>query len=239
MEVESYRIATDFFEGPLDLLLHLIRKNRFNILDVRLSDITSEYLAQLERMEGIDPSRESDFLITAATLIAIKARTLLPRTELPGEESPEKQLLHRLIERDQLQKISRMLQEMEEVEITLWRREVIEENFASREFAIAEVSAFQLSELFFSLVRRKEKDEFTTVVAKSYSIEEKRREILGLLEKEGFLEFSAWIWTLNTLEEVVVSFFTLLELVKRHQVVAVQKELFGRISLWPQAAVAH
>jgi segregation and condensation protein A len=235
MEPEGYRIATDFFEGPLDLLLHLIRKNRFNILDVRLADITHEYLAHLERMTGINPSRESDFLVTAATLIAIKARTLLPRTDLPGEESPEKALLHSLIERDQLLKISRLLQEMEEVEVTLWRREVIEENFASREFAIAEVSAFQLSELFFSLVRRKEKEEFLTVAAKSYSIDEKKREIMAMLEKEGFVDFSAWIWTLGTLEEIVVSFFTLLELVKRHLVVAVQKELFGRISLWRSA----
>jgi len=236
MELESYRIATDFFEGPLDLLLHLIRKNRVSILDVRLADITSEYLAYLERMEGINPSRESDFLITAATLIAIKARTLLPRTDLPGEESPEKALISRLFEHDQLQKISRLLQEMEETEITLWRREVIEESFSSREYAIAEVSAFQLSELFFSLVRRKEKEEFLTVAAKSYSIEAKRQEILALLDKEGFLDFSAWIWTLGSLEEVVVSFFTLLELVKRHRVVAVQKELFGPISLWQQAA---
>lgn len=229
-----YTIQTAYFEGPLDLLLHLIRKNKMNILDVRLSDITAEYLYHLEHCPGINPSRESDFLITAATLIYIKSRSLLPRPATEEEDiSPEKQLLYSLIEYEKVQKISRLLHEMEHVELMLWRREAVVENFRSKEFVLQEVTAFQLAEVFFSILRKKEKEDFLYVASKNYSIEEKRDEIMGLLDRNGFLDFSEYIFKLDSIEEILVSFFTLLEMIKRHLVVAVQKELFGDISVWP------
>ena len=86
---DVYNINSEFFNGPFDLLLHLIRKNKMNIMDIRISDITSEYLKYLEKGEGINPVREGDFLMTASTLIYIKSRSLLPRTEQEGQESPE------------------------------------------------------------------------------------------------------------------------------------------------------
>ena len=122
IETPAYQVQTDFFEGPLDLLLHLIRKNKLNINEIRLSEITTEYLSYLENKKGINPSRESDFLTTAATLIYIKSRSLLPKPENLAEESPEKQLLNTLIEYEKIQKISKMLQEMEYTERLLWRR---------------------------------------------------------------------------------------------------------------------
>ena len=144
-QFSGYQVQTEFFEGPLDLLLHLIRKNKMSIADVRLSRITGEYLSYLESKRGINPSRESEFLMTAATLIYIKSRSLLPKPEIPGEESPEKQLIHTLIEYEKIQKISRMLQEMEGTELLLWRRLEMNESFANREYELKEVSAFQLA----------------------------------------------------------------------------------------------
>jgi len=235
-QFSGYQVQTEFFEGPLDLLLHLIRKNKMSIADVRLSRITGEYLSYLESKRGINPSRESEFLMTAATLIYIKSRSLLPKPEIPGEESPEKQLIHTLIEYEKIQKISRMLQEMEGTELLLWRRLEMNESFANREYELKEVSAFQLAEIFFDIVRKKENEQFLYIDSKNYSIAEKQAEILSLLESGGFLDFTVYVAKLDSIEEVVVSFFTLLEMVKRHLLVAVQEQLFGTISLYRNEA---
>jgi segregation and condensation protein A len=235
-EILAYQVQTDYFEGPLDLLLHLIRKNKLNIVEVRLSQITAEYLSYLQSKKGINPSRESEFLMTAATLIYIKSRSLLPKPENPAEESPEKQLIHTLIEYEKIQKISKMLQEMEYTELLLWRRLEIDENFTHREYALKEVSAFQLAEIFFDIVKKKENEQFLYISSKNYSIAEKQVEIITLLENHGFLDFSEFVSKLDSIEEIVVSFFTLLEMIKRHLLVAVQEQLFGTISIYRNEA---
>jgi segregation and condensation protein A len=233
MEIAAYQVQTDFFEGPLDLLLHLIRKNKLNINEIRLAEITSEYLAYLENKKGLNPSRESDFLTTAATLIYIKSRSLLPKPQVLGEESPEKQLLNTLIEYEKIQKISKMLQEMEYTERLLWRRLELNESFSNREYTLKEVSAFQLAEIFFAVVKKKESEHFIYISSKNYSIAAKQTEIAGLVKVNGFLDFSAYVNKLDSIEEILVSFFTLLEMVKRHLLIALQESLFGTISLYP------
>ncbi|MCX6555472.1 MAG: segregation/condensation protein A [Candidatus Aminicenantes bacterium] len=236
IETPVYQVQTDFFEGPLDLLLHLIRKNKLNINDIRLAVITSEYLSYLENKQGINPSRESDFLTTAATLIYIKSRSVLPKPESLAEESPEKQLLYTLIEYEKIQKISKMLQDMEYTERLLWRRLELNENFANREYTLKEVSAFQLAEIFFAIVRKKENEQFLYVSSKSYSIAAKQTEIAGLIKENGFIDFSAYMKKLDSIEEILVSFFTLLEMIKRHLLIALQESLFGTISLYANEA---
>lgn len=232
MADDVYNIHTDYFEGPLDLMLHLIRKNKMNIMDVKLSEITSEYLYYLESQTGINPSREGDFLMTASTLIYIKSRSLLPRPEVLQEESPERQLINTLIEYDKIQKISSMLKELEDNELVLWRREEVTENFAHKEFELKEVTSFQLAEVFMNLVKKREKEEFLYIETKHYSIQDKRDEILRLLDEKGYIDFNEYVEELDTIEEVLVSFFTLLEMVKRRLVVATQKKLFDSISVW-------
>jgi len=233
IEIPSYQVQTDFFEGPLDLLLHLIRKNKMKIVEIRLSQITAEYLVYLEKKKGINPSRESDFLTTAATLIYIKSRSLLPKPEDPAEESPEKKLIHTLIEYEKIQKISKMLQDMEYTELLLWRRLEIDENFTNREYALKEVSAFQLAEIFFDIVKKKENEQFLYISSKNYSIAEKQEEISALMKKNVFIDFSDYMSKLDSIEEILVSFFTLLEMIKRHLLIAVQERLFGTISIYP------
>jgi segregation and condensation protein A len=232
MDTNIYKIQTEFFEGPLDLLLHLIRKNKMNIMDIKISEITAEYLSYIKNNSSLNPSREGEFLMTASTLIYIKSRSLLPRPEIMDEESPEEKLRNTLIEYDKIQKISKILKEMESQEILLWRREVISESFETKEFTIGEVSAFQLAELFLNIIKRKEREEFLYLESKNYSIESKMGEILELLNKEDYLNFTEYIESLDSLEEILVSFFTLLELAKQKIVFAVQKQLFDTISVW-------
>ena len=235
-EFSGYQVQTEFFEGPLDLLLHLIRKNKMNIIEVRLSQITAEYLSYLEGKRGINPSRESEFLMTAATLIYIKSRSLLPKPENPEEESPEKQLIHTLIEYEKIQKISKMLRDMEYTELLLWRRLEMNENFVNREYELKEVSAFQLAEIFFDIVKKKEYEQFLEIPSKNYSIAKKQEEILTLLAASGYIDFSEYVSKLDSVEEIVVSFFTLLEMIKRHMLIGVQETLFGTISIFRNEA---
>ncbi len=232
MEADVYKVRTETFEGPLDLLLHLIRKNKMNILDIKLAEITSEYLFHLQDRSRISPAREGDFLMTASTLIYIKTRSLLPKPEIMDEESPEQRLVHTLIEYDKIQKISALLKDMENQELLLWKREEVVEQFENKEFKLEEVSAFQLAEIFLNLVRRKEQEEFLYIDSKEYSIERKWNEILALLEAEGCLNFTAYIEKMDTIEEILVSFFTVLEMIKQRVIIGLQKQLFAAISLW-------
>lgn len=231
-ETDIYQVQTESFEGPLDLLLYLIRKNKMNILDVKISEITSEYLYYLQNNRGINPSREGDFLMTASTLIYIKSRSLLPRPGNSEEESPENKLIHTLIEYDKIQKISRLLRDMENDTLLLWKREEISEHFENREFDLEEVSTFQLAEIFLNIIKKKEKEEYLYLESKNYSIEHKIEEILGLVESRQYLNFFEYIEALDTIEEVLVSFFALLEMIKQHMVVAIQKRIFDSISVW-------
>ena len=232
MESELYQIQTEFFAGPLDLLLYLIKKNKMNIMDVKISEITGEYLYYLRNNKGINPSREGDFLMTASTLIYIKSRSLLPKPEILQEESPEDKLRQTLIEYEKVQKISRRLKELEGEEVLLWKREEIVENFDSKEFDIESISPFQLAEVFLNIVKRKEREEFLYIETKNYSVEEKMKEILALLDKDGYINFYEYVKELDSIEEILVSFFTLLEMIKQRMVMAIQKSLFDSISVW-------
>ena len=232
MESDIYKVQTEFFEGPLDLLLHLIRKNKMNILDIRISEITSEYLFYLKNKRGINPSREGDFLITASTLIYIKSRSLLPRLDSTIEDSPEKELIHSLIEYEKIQKISQLLKGREDEELLLWKREDIYENFENREFDLEEVSSFQLAEVFLNIVKKKDREKIYYIESRNYSVEEKIEEILQLLESNKYLNFNEYVQKLDSIEEIVVCFFALLQMVKQRMVIAVQKFLFDNISVW-------
>lgn len=229
---DVYNINSEFFNGPFDLLLHLIRKNKMNIMDVRISDITSEYLQYLEKGEGINPVREGDFLMTASTLIYIKSRSLLPRTDQEGQDSPEKKLINTLIEFDKIRKISILLKEMEKREIMLWKREDITESFENREYDLEEVSSFQLAEIFLSIVNREDGQDVLYLDKKNYSLDKVRKLILEKLDADGFINFNKYTESLDSVEEILVSFFTILEMVKRKTIIAIQKGLFDTISIW-------
>ncbi len=232
IEEDAYKIHTDTFDGPLDLLLHLIKKNKMDILQIRISEITAEYLYYLQDRSHINPAREGDFLMTASTLIYIKSRSLLPKPEILDEESPEDKLIHTLIEYDKIQKISHLLKDMEMEELLLWRREDVKENYETKEYKLEEVTTFQLAEIFMNIVRKKEREEFLYIDSKNYSIERKWNEILGLLDENGYLNFSQYVDTLPDIQEILVSFFTILEMIKRRVLLGVQKKIFDTISLW-------
>ena len=230
---ESYQVRLEVFEGPLDLLLFLIRKKKIDIHNIPIAIITREYLEYLDRKEQISIDREAEFLLMAALLIHIKSQMLLPREEpLGGEEDPRRFLADHLVEYQKIRAACSLLKEREEEQLSLWTREVPPLLPEAGEPDLVEVSLFDLAETFFILMKRKEAESFQVVRGKNYSLEEKMKEIILLLEKENVLDFLEYFNRQETLEEAVVSFFSLLELIKVRLVAAVQERLFHTIKVW-------
>jgi segregation and condensation protein A len=230
---ETYQVRLEVFAGPLDLLLFLIRKKKIDIHNIPIAVITKEYLEYLDREEQINLDREAEFVLMAALLIHIKSQLLLPREQPLGEgEDPRRFLVDQLVEFEKIKAACSILKEREEGQLALWTREVLPPLPEAGEADLAEVSLFELAESFFVLMKKKEAENFRVVRGKNYSVEEKMRGIIALLEKEGVLDFLEYFNRQETLEEAVVSFFSLLELIKARLVMAVQERLFQTIKVW-------
>ena len=111
LETKKYAIKIDNFEGPLDLLCHLIDKNKMNIYDINLSEITDQYIAYLKEQESLNLEIASEFLVMASTLLFLKSKNLLPKQEEVEEELTEEELIRRIIEYKKFKEISKALKE--------------------------------------------------------------------------------------------------------------------------------
>jgi len=230
---ESYQVRLEVFEGPLDLLLFLIRKKKIDIHNIPIAIITREYLDYLEHKDIINIDREAEFLLMAALLIHIKSQMLLPREEpLEGEEDPRRFLVDQLVEYQKIRAACTILKEREEEQSSFWKRESFLPLSEPEEVDLVEVSLFDLAETFFILMKRKEAENFRVVRGKNYSLENKMKEIISVLEEQSVLDFLEYFSRQETLEEAIVSFFSLLELIKARLVMAVQERLFHSIKVW-------
>ncbi|MBU1185921.1 MAG: segregation/condensation protein A [Acidobacteria bacterium] len=238
--VQSYQVNLDVFQGPMDLLLFLIRKKKIDIHDIPIAVITGEYLNYLEDTDKINPAREADFLVVAALLIYIKSQMLLPReTVSDGADDPRRLLVDRLVEYQKIKAASSLLKEMELEEIQKWKRTSppVFTKEESEEFDLREISMYDLAEIFFHLLQRRENENVHVISGKTFSVEEKIKEILALLKDKGYIEFLEYLDSQPDLEEVLGTFFSLLELIKANLVVAVQENLFEPIKVWLRKGV--
>jgi len=229
----SYQVKLEVFEGPLDLLLFLIRKKKIDIHDIPMATITKEYLEYLNQKERINLDREAEFLLIAALLIYIKSQMLLPREKpIEDERDPRQVLVDRLLDYQKVKAASLLLKEKEEKELQKWKRVSIPFQYFEKEMDSLEVSLFSLSESFFTLMKRKEKEEAQIMKGKEFSIEEKIKEILAVFEENSFLDFFDYFYEQESFEEALASFFALLELIKSRIVIALQKSHFQPIKVW-------
>ncbi|MFA4926390.1 MAG: segregation/condensation protein A [Candidatus Aminicenantales bacterium] len=236
----GYQVKLEFFEGPLDLLLFLIRKKKIDINDIPMAVITRDYLDYLEKKDQINLDREAEFLFIASLLIYIKSQMLLPREqEALAEDDPRQQLVDRLLEFQKIKVASSLLREKEEVELQRWRRTFRPPLEKPDELELLEVSLFDLAETFFLIMKRRERENLRIIKGKDVSAEEKLKEITDYLEKNGSMDFLDYFSSQDSLEEALVSFFCLLELVKNHLIVAVQEELFQTIRVWLRKDKTH
>jgi segregation and condensation protein A len=230
---KEYQINLDVFQGPLDLLLFLIRKKKIDIHDIPIATITREYLDYLEKKERINLEREAEFLLMASLLIYIKSQMLLPREKaLEEEEDPRQMLVNRLLEYQKIKAACALLRERENEEIPKWKRTSFPHYEMDDDLELTEVSLFSLAEVFFLLMKRKEQEDIKLIKGKTYTIEEKMKEIVAILEENSFLDFMDYFESQETIGEALVSFFCLLELIKAKIAIAVQDNLFQTIKVW-------
>lgn len=230
---DGYQVRLDVFEGPLDLLLFLIRKKKIDIHDIPIAAITRDYLGYLDRKTEINLDREAEFVFIAALLIYIKSQMLLPReTDLAEGEDPRRVLVDRLIEYGRVKAACSLLREREDVQILQWKRDFIPPLHGESELEPVELSLFDLAESFFLLMKRRAADDTRIIRGRDVSYEVKMKELVALLHERSMLDFLEYFESHASLEEALVSFFCILELVKSRVAVAVQDELFKTIRVW-------
>ncbi|MGB8953086.1 MAG: segregation/condensation protein A [Candidatus Aminicenantales bacterium] len=231
---ESYQVRLEVFEGPLDLLLFLIKKKKIDIHDIPIAVITREYLEYLNHKEKINLDREAEFLLIAALLIYLKSQMLLPREQMvqEDEEDPRQALIDHLLDYQRIKAASVLLREKEDEQSQVWKRTALSAPLPEEDIGLIEVSLFDLAESFFTLMKRKEVEDFKVIKGKEVSLTQKTNEILDILRERTFLDFLEYLSQQESLEEAMISFFCLLELIKARLVIAIQEQLFHTIKVW-------
>ena len=229
----GYQIKLGMFEGPLDLLLFLIKKKKIDIQDIPIAVITGEYLEYLNAKEKINLDREAEFLLMAALLIYIKSQILLPR-EQPVEPDidPRKELVDRLQDYQQIKAVVGVLREREEEQAQIWRRAALTAPLPEQDLDLIEVSLFDLAESFFAMMKRKQGENLQVIQGKKLSMGDKMSEIVAVLKVRDHIDFLEYLGSHDSLEEALLAFFCLLELLKARVVVAIQEQLFHTIKVW-------
>ena len=236
-------IKINVFEGPLDLLLHLIEKNKVDIYDIPISEITSQYLAYIQAMEEEDLDVMSEFLVMAATLLKIKAKMLLPAKEEEEEEGdPREELVRRLIEYKIYKYASLKLKEREmNAEKSLFRSpDIPPEVLAYREEAdpeeiLADVTLQRLSEVFTFVMRKRQdkmdpiRSEFGEIKQEEIKLEDKITEVSNYITQHKKIRFYDLLDEQETKEAVIVTFLSVLELMKTGRIYARQEDIGGDI----------
>jgi len=238
----SARVQLEVFEGPLDLLLHLIKKNEVSIADIPIATITEQYLSTLELMQGLNLDVAGEFLVMAATLIHIKSRMLLPPGEDEDEDEeeeegdPREELIRRLLE------YQRFKEAAEELE----RRELLSRDvFVRRSEAPEEVetvgfeslSLFDLLSALRHVLERFPEERIHEVTLDTISVREKMSFLLDELRRRGKVIFQSLFETATSRLEVVVTFLAMLELVKIRAIRVWQEERIGPVVIELAAAI--
>lgn len=235
----STNFQLEIFEGPLDLLLHLIKKNEVNITDIPIATITEQYLATLELMQTLNLDMAGEFLVMAATLIHIKSRTLLPESDAETDEDEEggdarEELMKRLLE----------YQRFKEAADELGQRDVLTRDVFVRATgptekplptAFRELSVFELLTALRRVLERLPKDEFHEVTLEKITVREKMTLVLERLRVDGQVMFESLFTDAGTRMAVIVTFLAMLELVKIRAIRIFQDRLDGPIII--EAAV--
>jgi segregation and condensation protein A len=230
---ETYQVRLEVFQGPLELLLFLIKKRKIDIHDIPIAVITREYLEYLDHKERLNLDHEAEFLLIAALLIYIKSQMLLPRERTPEEEKDLRQaLVERLVDYQKIKTAGLLLREKEDEELQMWRRTFLPPLLETDEMDFLEVSLFDLAESFFRLMKQREREEARTIKGDEISLEQKMREIIEELKRNSYLDFLDYFNRQESFEEAFIAFFSLLELIKSRIVMATQESHFQPIKVW-------
>jgi len=233
----SYKIKLEMFEGPLDLLLYLVKRDHLNIYDIPVAVVAQQYLDYLNLMQLLDLNIAGEFLVMAATLMQIKSKMLLPAEENKEgeqeEEDPRAELVRRLLEYEKFKEIAQTLRQREAEQKEVFKRTIPEKDKETGPDTEVyfEASIFDLINAFSRALEDVPKDLFYEVIKDEFTIEEKIHEILHrLLVEESVLLSDLFNKAKNKLE-IIVTFLAILELTRLKEIIPRQKGLFQEIAI--------
>ena len=223
------KIRLDIFEGPLDLLLYLIKKSHLNIYDIPVSGVCEQYLQFLELMKFLDINVASEYMVMAATLINIKSKMLLPAKEVPEEEEvdPREELVKRLLEYKKFKEVADYLKEKERERLKYVGRPSA--GGITGEEVYFEASIFDLITALKTALKDVPKDVFFEIVKDEFTVGGKVHDILHMLLLRERIPLGELFSNARGKLEIVAIFLAILELIKLREIVAIQRELFSPI----------
>jgi segregation and condensation protein A len=239
------RILLPLFEGPLDLLLYLIRREKIDIHDIPIAPITHEYMEYLDLMRELSLDIAGEFMVMAATLIHIKSKMLVPiePTEAEGEEEyvdPREELAQRLLEFERYKEAAGILHQQAQIRAAQWTRpDTVLPKFDDAGEEMLEAGLYDLIAAFKEMLDRRKALLDHEIEAEGPSVDERMAELLAMIGEGESLEFLELFASLETKAAMIVTFLALLELVRLKRVRVYQRGLFGAIRVFrpvgPQA----
>ena len=223
----------DGFEGPLDLLLHLIKENKMDIFDIEINLITEQYLKYINNLEKVN-LEISEYLVLASELIEIKAKMLLPKKKQEmeiEEEDPREELVNKLLEYQAYKEISKDLKEKEELRSEIYTKAPEKySNYQEEETTFEGGSVDLLIDAFKKFLIRKEEEKplNTKVTKKGISVSSRRHEIKNLLKEKGKVSFYQ-MFSIRSREYIVVTFLAILEMAKNKELIIHQEGIYDEI----------
>ena len=224
----------DEFSGPLDLLLHLIKENKMNILDIEIESITEQYLEYLNKMEEMNLEVTSNYLVMASELLYIKSKMLLPKPKIEEdeEEDPREELVNRLLEYQTYKEITKTLKEKEELRKEIYTKSPVDiKEYMNNDVNITdELSIDDLVDAFkkFLLRQKENKPIHTQVTEKEVTVAERRKRIKDIIFKKKRVSFFE-LFEDYSKEYVVATFLAILEMAKEKELLIKQEKAFDDI----------
>lgn len=234
---DDYKVSLDVFEGPLDLLLYLIRRDEVDIYDIPIERITTQYMQYLDVMQMLDLNIAGEFLVMAATLMMIKSRMLLPVEERAAEEDDEEDprwdLVQQLVEYKKFKDAATFLQDLEfhQENIFLPEEPGGIELGPDPDKALEDVSIFDLIAAFNEALKKARDENLTELFHEKYTVAEKVDHLLDLMKTTGRARLSSLFATMTHRHEMICTFLAILELMRLRRIAVRQEGSFGEIEL--------
>ena len=230
----DYCFTIDKFSGPLDLLLHLIKESNISIYEIKIEQITSQYLDYIKKMKELNLNIASSYMVMAAELIEMKTSLLLPKPEISEdeyEEDPKERLIKRLVEYQNYKNLISTFQEMEETRHQYYTKtpcDITDLNISGK--LDDDVCLDDLIEAFSKFLNRQEiaKPLNTKIMTKEYSITQRSREIKDIIKKKKKVKFTE-LFEVRTKSFIVVTFLSILMMTKNKEIKISQDDNFGEI----------
>ncbi|MDH4032506.1 MAG: segregation/condensation protein A, partial [candidate division Zixibacteria bacterium] len=230
---EDYRVDLAVFHGPLDLLLHLIRKEEVDIYDIPIARITRQYLKYIDLMQTLNLEVAGEFVLMAATLIRIKARWLLPRDENdPDEADPREELIQALMEYKKYKEAGEILKEKAILEERNFVPDSPVEKIDPRIDEYSDITLFDLISAFKDVIEAKHEETFHEVDAEDFTVEQRMEFIMQALTDQEFATFTQLFSDIPRKIVAVVTFIALLELTRARRVVLAQSKPFAQLRVY-------